>query len=327
MVNQDGDLVLSVAYIFLSVIAILANLLIIVATLRSKRLRSCTTMLVCNLSASDLVLVIMNIPYRASRYLKYGGYDQADSCRMAVYIQIMTSFVSNSSLFLVTLDRYIGVHYPLHYITRVTRRKTKVAILLSILISFVTTGGVLTANKLIRSQSQGLVVQPQGLEICIFSTVLETECALFIEIGIFVIPLLVTVVLYVQIVKTIYTAKKNMRFNSSSASTYSAKDGGTSVIRHNGCMDKMKSHLRELKTAKLVCVQVTIYVVFILPIVVLDGISSFADINISFVVFQTALFIAHCFPVSNPLIYGILNPRYREAIRDGFRWCRITPNG
>ena len=327
------DLIFSVAYILISILAIVANLLVIVVTLRSKALRSCTAMLICNLCASDLVLVTMNLPYRASRYLQTGGYDRIILCKGTVFVQVMTGVVANSSLFLVTLDRYVGVHYPLFYKTRVTRRKTKIAILASVFISLFTTAGIFTTSKLTRTHEGyelSVMMEQHGIEVCIFSTALETGLVLFINIGIFIIPLLLTVIFYARIMKTICISQRNMRHVSSASSNNQHRSTKEACVAHDKsqmtCKDRLKCHLKELKASKPVYVIVTIHVAVLLPIICMDIKNTLSEnMDISIVVVQTALFIVHCCPVLNPLIYGLFNPKYRKAIRDSFK-CTIAPN-
>ena len=337
MANSTGNIIFSIGYILISIMAIVANLLVIVVTLRSKALRSCTAMLVCNLCASDLILVVANLPYRASRYLQDSDdNDRIVLCRATVFIQVMTGVVANSSLFLVTLDRYVGVHYPLYYKTRVTRGKTKVAIIISILVSLLTTAGIFITQSLKRRHKGyelSLMLEEHGerhgIEVCIYSTLLDSGMVLFINIVIYIIPLLLTVIFYAKIMKTIYIAQRSMN-HISSTSSYNHHHRSTKEAckaHHKGeitCKVKLKCLLKESKTAKPICIIVTIHLAVLLPIISMDVMNALsANMDVSDVVIKTALFIVHCCPVLNPLIYGILNPKYREAIKECMN-CRAA---
>ena len=208
--------------------------------------------------------------------------------------------------------------------------------MISIFISLITTAGIFITQIFTRTHEGyelSLVMEEHGerhgIEVCIFSTLLDSNLVLFINIVVFVIPLLLTVIFYARVMKTIYIAQKSMR-HISSTSSYNQHLRSTKEaceVRHKGqitCKVKLKCHLKELKTAKPICIIVTIHVAVLLPIISMDVMNALsANMDVSIVVIQTALFIVHSCPVLNPLIYGIFNPKYRKAIKDCFQ-CRVA---
>ncbi|XP_033233176.1 allatostatin-A receptor isoform X1 [Drosophila pseudoobscura] len=116
---------------FFGIIAVtgfFGNLLVIMVVVVNKNMRSTTNLLILNLAVSDLLFVIICIPFTATDYITqrwpFGNF----WCRTTQYLIVVTAFASIYTLVLMSIDRFLAVVHPIRSRMLRTEHITMIAI-------------------------------------------------------------------------------------------------------------------------------------------------------------------------------------------------------
>ena len=281
----------------LMLISIIGNLLIIISTIMNARLRSYTSYLICNLAVSDLLITCINLPIRICQFFGLnwatGGISK---CKISVAITIFVFTSSNANLFLITLDRFLGITFPLRYRGLMTKRKLLVAVILSWMYALViaTFPFMIIGDK----NSSG----SDRINVCTFSTVLSPSYVLFIEFGSFFTLCILMFIMYVVILQRLYISR-----NSRLRSETQLNDRSPTTRNGNGSRKEsrgvhlVKTITREVKLAKGVCIIVLLFTVLLMPIATIDVIDTLSDKPVvPLVAIKVSLMLAYANPAVNP---------------------------
>ena len=114
----------STVNIFLMIVSIIANSLVIAAVWKTPSLRYPSNLFLCNLALSDVIVGLIVEPfYLTVELLKMHGYPKGDDCTLETAFTVIAFLVCGVSFVnvtLVSMDRYMAIHYPLRYNTIVT---------------------------------------------------------------------------------------------------------------------------------------------------------------------------------------------------------------
>ena len=143
---------------------IVSNTLVIVSFWKSSQLRKklCHFMIMV-LSCFDLVAVITNHPGLLLYLISWLKEDHDLLSIWWTYLELVIAFLgtSLSALLVMSIERYLGVYYPIFHRTSVTRHR--LLIFLAILLIYQSTLHVISTNDMII---------PRPLKIIIFNTTL-----------------------------------------------------------------------------------------------------------------------------------------------------------
>ncbi|XP_066929020.1 alpha-1A adrenergic receptor-like [Clytia hemisphaerica] len=310
---KTEETILSVTILsLLMLISIVGNLLIIVATIMNARLRSYTSYLICNLAVSDFLITCINLPIRICQFFGLnwaaGGISK---CKISVAITIFVFTSSNANLFLITLDRFLGITFPLRYRGLMTKRKLLIAVIFSWLYALV----IATFPFIIIGDKDSL--GSDRIHVCTFSTVLCPSYVLFIEFGSFFTLCLLMFIMYVVILQRLYSSR-NSRLRSETqlndrSPTTRNRNGNGSRKESRG-VHLVKTITREVKLAKGVCIIVFLFTVLLMPIATIDVVDTLSDEPIvPLVAIKVSLMLAYANPAVNPPVYALTSGRYRAA--------------
>ena len=114
----------STVNIILMIVSIIANSLVIAAVWKTPSLRYPSNLFLCNLALSDVIVGLIVEPfYLTVELLKMHGYPKGDDCTLETAFSVIAFLVcgvSFGNVTLVSMDRYMAIHYPLRYDTIVT---------------------------------------------------------------------------------------------------------------------------------------------------------------------------------------------------------------
>ena len=114
----------STVNIFLMIVSIIANSLVIAAVCNTPSLRYPSNLLLCGLALSDVIVGLIVEPFHLTvELLKMHGYPKGDDCTLETAFTVIAFLVCGVSFVnvtLVSMDRYMAIHYPLRYDTIVT---------------------------------------------------------------------------------------------------------------------------------------------------------------------------------------------------------------
>lgn len=251
------------------ILAIVGNILVILSVVCNKHLRIPTNYFIINLAIADLLLGTTVLPVSATlEILDYWVFGRI-FCDIWAALDVLCCTASIMSLCAISIDRYIGVSYPLRYPTIVTERRALLAMLGVWILSLVISIGPLLGWK-----------EPPSPDhtVCVITE--EPFYALFSSLGSFYIPLIVILIMYFRVYIVVKRTTKNLeagvmreRMNSSELTLRihrgsQMNDGtakGQGQQARNSLTVKVLKFSREKKAAKTLGVVVGMFTLCWLP--------------------------------------------------------------
>lgn len=245
-----------------------------------RQLRSPTNHLLLSLAVSDLLVVLLVLPVEV---LLTGTCWVLGDLVCALYFFLPVTLISASvgNMVLISVDRYVAVCDPLHYPTRITPRLVSVCVCVCWICS------LLYSVFLLLDHLQ----QPGRYNSCSGECVVSIAGDVDLVVA-FIIPISVIVVLYIRVFVVAVTQARSARSQLSVT---------------------VKVRRSELKAARTLGVVVAVFLICYSPYYCLSLtggnilIGSSAEAAMSFLMYFNSCL--------NPLIYALLYPWFRRAIR------------
>ncbi|XP_078122798.1 alpha-1A adrenergic receptor-like [Sander vitreus] len=316
----------SMVLAFFIMFAIVGNILVILSVVCNRHLRIPTNYFIINLAIADLLLGTTVLPVSATQeVLDYWVFGRI-FCDIWAAVDVLCCTASIMSLCVISIDRYIGVRYPLQYPTIVTEKRALLAMLGVWLLSIVISIGPLLGWKPTPSQD-------------------DTECAitqepfyaLFSSLGSFYIPLAVILAMYFRVYVVAKRTTKNLeagmmkeRMEDSNEFTMrihcrsqqiqelcpaaaKAGGGGASAARSTLTV-KLLKFSREKKAAKTLGVVVGMFILCWLPFFLVLPIGSFnKDLRPPDTLFKVIFWLGYFNSCLNPIIYPCYSREFKQA--------------
>ncbi|XP_019720840.1 alpha-1A adrenergic receptor-like, partial [Hippocampus comes] len=304
--------------------AIVGNLLVILSVVCNRHLRTPTNYFIINLAIADLLLSTTVLPVSATlEILDYWVFGRI-FCDIWAAVDVLCCTASIMSLCVISIDRYIGVRYPLQYPVIVTERRALLAMLAVWILAIVISIGPLLGWK-----------QPPSQD--------DTECviteepfyALFSSLGSFYIPLAVILAMYCRVYVVAKRTTKNLeagvmkeRQQDSNELTLrihcrnqqiqdlcaASKGGGASSAGRCTLTVKLLKFSREKKAAKTLGVVVGMFILCWLPFFLALPISSFnRNLRPPETFFKVIFWLGYFNSCLNPIIYPCYSREFKQA--------------
>ncbi|XP_048885313.1 alpha-1B adrenergic receptor-like isoform X3 [Brienomyrus brachyistius] len=181
------------------VFAIVGNILVILSVVCNRHLRTPTNYFIINLAIADLLLSTTVLPVSATlEILNYWVFGRI-FCDIWAAVDVLCCTASIMSLCVISIDRYIGVSYPLRYPSIVTERRALLAMFGVWVLSVVISIGPLLGWKQAPSPDD---------RVCRINE--EPFYALFSSLGSFYIPLVVILSMYCRVYIVAKKTTKNL---------------------------------------------------------------------------------------------------------------------
>lgn len=256
------------------VFAIAGNILVILSVVCNRHLRTPTNYFIINLAIADLLLSTTVLPVSATlEILNYWVFGRI-FCDIWAAVDVLCCTASIMSLCVISIDRYIGVSYPLQYPGIVTEKRALLAMLGVWALSVVISIGPLFGWK-----------QPPSENDMECPITEEPFYALFSSLGSFYIPLVVILAMYCRVYIVAKRTTKNLeagvmreRMNSSEltlrihkGSQVQEEQGGSNPAKgranqaRSSLTVKLLKFSREKKAAKTLGVVVGMFTLCWLP--------------------------------------------------------------
>ncbi|KAJ6658700.1 hypothetical protein lerEdw1_019860 [Lerista edwardsae] len=187
-VNVSKAILLGVILGGLILFGVLGNILVILSVVCHKHLHSATHYYIINLAVADLLLTSTVLPFSAIfEILGYWVFGRI-FCNIWAAVDVLCCTASIMSLCVISIDRYIGVSYPLRYPAIVTEKRGLLALLCVWALSLVISIGPLFGWR---------QPAPEDEKICQINT--EPGYVLFSALGSFYLPLTIILVMYCRV--------------------------------------------------------------------------------------------------------------------------------
>lgn len=170
------------------VFGIVGNILVILSVVCNRNLRTVTHYFIVNLAVADLLLSFTVLPFSAIFEIVDRWLFGRAFCNVWAAVDVLCCTASIMSLCVISVDRYIGVSYPLRYPTIMTKRRALLAVMLLWLLSTIISIGPLFGWK---------EPAPEDESICKITE--EPGYAIFSAVGSFYLPLAIILVMYCRV--------------------------------------------------------------------------------------------------------------------------------
>ena len=305
-----------ILYIFISILIIIGNTLVLLATWRERSLRQPNKCFIACLAVADLLVGIFIGPVKVYRLFHGWQLDLSiHFCRFGVWIDTLVLTASVYTLMLISFERYLKISKPLQYRSRMTTSKSLKIILIIWLISAVFATYAATPD----SGNYGFLAT--GAALCPHyyreNRSKRDGYMTFLYISVIFLPAIVILIMYALIF--VVADKRQRMLRNGELDETSTGQNQRSVLR------------QDLKIVRMLLIVVVVFFFCWLPLSItyLSVIyNQNAVRNWSFRSFFIYYFVIYLLPLitslCNPIIYACLDQTYREAFKHLFQkmMCR-----
>ncbi|WAR15250.1 OAR-like protein [Mya arenaria] len=206
-------------------VSFIGNLSLWIVVLRSRALRTLTSMFILGLSSADLLVATVNMPLTVYTIVMGEWNLGYNACVLAGFINMLTLVTSVLSLCNISLNRYVMVCHPSKFKNIYTVRNAVLMI-----IGVVTLSILLSAPPLI-GWSEYVYTPTHSL--CFADWVNHMSYAFFMIGCCFGIPFSVMTVCNICIVRTVRNSRLRVRTNSRNLNSLEMKDSCLRRTRHS----------------------------------------------------------------------------------------------
>ncbi|KAM9858692.1 alpha-1A adrenergic receptor [Aulostomus maculatus] len=318
-------LVLGVFIVF----GVVGNILVILSVVCHRHLRTVTHYFIVNLAVADLLLSSTVLPFSAIFEILDRWVFGRAFCNVWAAVDVLCCTASIMSLCVISVDRYIGVSYPLRYPAIMTKRRALLAVMLLWVLSIIISIGPLFGWK---------EPAPEDESICKITE--EPAYAIFSAVGSFYLPLAIILSMYCRVYVVAHRESQGLREGHKTEKSDSEfvilriHRGNTAVSEDEALRNRTHFALRllkfsrEKKAAKTLGIVVGCFVLCWLPFFLVLPIGSmFPAYRPSDTVFKITFWLGYFNSCINPIIYPCSNQEFKKAFQSllGVRCLRITP--
>ncbi|XP_067372086.1 trace amine-associated receptor 4-like [Channa argus] len=274
-----------------SLLTAFLNLLVIISISHFKQLHGSTNFLLLSLAISDFFvapLLLFQIMLIDGCWL-FGDL----MCSLYQYVTAVVTSASVGAMILISVDRYVAICYPFHYVTEVTHKRVQVCVCLCWICSVIFQSLILMEN----------LHQPGRYKSCIGECVIVTNyiAGLADVIFSFIIPVIVIVVLYMRVFVVAVSQARAMRSHVAAVSLQRST--------------KVTAKKSELKAARTLGVVIVVFLICLCPYycVALSSQDNSIDASSGLYAFISSLYTLNS--CLNPLIYALFYSWFRRSIK------------
>ena len=287
-------------------VALFGNTVVIGVISRVHSLQTATNLLLLNLSAADLVIATLNLPFKTvDKYItRYWPFGNA-MCKLTAFSHIMVFFVSIFSLVAVAYERYTTICKP-----KLLRRFILTGSRVRYVVGVIWLSGILVASPMLKFFQTSPWFCPDGNGFCQYCAsngwtmdALKVYSVIIFFLF-FVFPLYVMSFAYLSIGRTVWQSAQT-----------------TSAMRHNRDSERAtKSRITKISLAMILS-----FVIAWGPGLskrMYDFLSGSAT-KLGTETSRMLYILFHCFQYSNcainPMLYSFMSDRFRQAFTQIYR--------
>ncbi|XP_054630863.1 adrenoceptor alpha 1Aa [Dunckerocampus dactyliophorus] len=318
-------LVLGVFIVF----GVVGNILVILSVVCHRHLRTVTHYFIVNLAVADLLLSSTVLPFSAIFEILDRWVFGRAFCNVWAAVDVLCCTASIMSLCVISVDRYIGVSYPLRYPAIMTKRRALLAVLLLWVLSVTISIGPLFGWK---------EPAPEDDSICKITE--EPGYAIFSAVGSFYLPLAIILSMYCRVYVVARRESQGLREGHKTEKSDSEfvilriHRGNTAVSEDEALRSRTHFALRllkfsrEKKAAKTLGIVVGCFVLCWMPFFLVLPIGSiFPAYRPPDTVFKITFWLGYFNSCINPIIYPCSNQEFKKAFQSllGVKCLRAAP--
>ena len=273
----------------------IGNILIISVTRRTRSMRKIAYSFVVNMAIADLCTTIINMPESLTVEIRntdewLPGTVGVVLCKLLPICQQVCAFCSILSLLAITLDRFFAICLPLKRI--MTSRLSKVIIVLTWLIPFISSTPMFVANNVV--ETEGFIQCIEEWPAPFDNEKSPTDYTIILFVLFYLLPLVIISTLYSCIICKIWRRRAPGNYSTATNRVYS------------------RSRRKALKIffAIVVCFALC-WLPFHVTFFLMSYNETFYNCGLTGDIYFIASFFPHAVSALNPCIYMIFNKDYR----------------
>lgn len=297
--------------------AVVGNILVILSVVCHRNLRTVTNYFIVNLAVADLLISAIVLPFSAILEILDRWVFGRVFCNIWAAVDVLCCTASIMSLCVISVDRYIGVSYPLRYPTIITKRRALLAVMLLWVLSIIISIGPLFGWK---------EPAPEDETICKITE--EPGYAIFSAVGSFYLPLAIILVMYCRVYVVAHRESQGLKEGHKTEKSHSehvilrihrgnapvSEDEALRSSKHFAI--KLLKFSREKKAAKTLGIVVGCFVLCWFPFFLVLPIGAmFPAYRPSDTVFKITFWLGYFNSCINPIIYPCSNLEFKKAFQ------------
>ena len=313
-------------FLFLVILwSVVGNALILLAIYRNYRLRSITSVFIASLAVADLGVALIGMPFTLTSSITYSWIFGNIFCKINGVTNSIFCIASMLNLAAVSIDRYIAIIKPLNYPLIMTSRKA------FLMVVCVWLQALLCAILPLLGWSQYTYIRNES--ICTGDWGSDISYTLFIFGSCFFFPLVIMAYCYYYILRAArkHSAKAKPKLGKIGATEGPLRtalslavtpcvDGNLTLEKQTQLEQKEKlakeKFMRDTKAAKTLLIVMGTFILCWLPHFIGMTCLLFESCNWPDEFFATTTCLAMFNSGCNPIIYGVLNKRFRQTYKD-----------
>ncbi|XP_053572139.1 alpha-1A adrenergic receptor [Bombina bombina] len=318
--NISKAIVVGVIFSVFIIFGVLGNILVILSVACHRHLQTVTHYFIANLAVADLLLMSMVLPFSAIFEIQGYWIFGRIFCNIWAAVDVLCCTASIMSLCAISIDRYIGVSFPLRYPSIMTEKRGILALLCIWVLSVVISIGPLFGWK---------EPAPEDETICEITK--EMGYALFSAFGSFYLPLTITLIMYFRVYivakregKVLTSGLKLEKSDSEEVTlrihrkTTPESIRSTASPKHKVSFSvRLLKFSREKKAAKTLGIVVGCFVLCWLPFFLVMPIGAvYPSAMPSETIFKITFWLGYFNSCINPVIYPCSSPEFRKAFQN-----------
>lgn len=318
----------TIVMVAVMLLAVIGNFLVIMSVIRFEKLRATVTnYFILSLAAADLLVAIVVMPFNASIEITDKWIFGRIMCDIFNSNDVLFSTASILHLCCISLDRYIAILNPLHYETKITKRRVVLMIIgtwvSSLLISYIPIHSQFYTTT---ENLQDLSGNPAS---CKF--VVNRIYAVVSSSVSFWVPCTIMVFVYFRIFKEARKQEKYIRSASvCSSELQSDVCNGDALIpgsnKSSREISERKRLKREHKAAKTLGIIMGAFILCFLPFFSWYLITSLCRDKCHYppVLVPVLFWVGYFNSCLNPIIYAYCNREFRQAFKKLLSWTNCS---
>lgn len=255
-----------------------------------RQLHTPTNILLLSLAASDILVGLLLMPVEII-YIDTCWFLGDIVCTSYYVVDYVITSASVANMLLISADRYIAICNPLHYHTKVTKRRTKLCVSLCWVCSFFFR--ILLLNDHLKNPGKS----NSCLGECV--VVIDHFAGVIDLVFTFIFPIGIIIFLYLRVFLAAVSQARALRFNIVAVTG-----------QHSMRAIAKKSEMKAARTLGLV---ILVFLFSFCPYYYPTLAGEDTSIDASSAAFE--IWLAHCNSCLNPIIYAFFYPWFRKSIK------------
>lgn len=298
------SLIVPIIFACVVVIGFIGNGLVAIVIVFNKRMRSATNILILNLAIADLFFIMFCVPTTAWSYATEIWVFGEAWCKINQYLIYVCAYASIYTLTIMTLERYLGIIYPIASLRIRTSKNASMIVSIVWLFVLVLCIPVIYLYGLVRLSDK----YEEEQIICSFLSIYnEPTFQTVFFLTSFAVPLVVIFVVYLLILKNFWLS-------------------GTTFHDHSNSTRNRNRN----RTTKMVLIVVFVFAICWCPlqvILLLRSLDLYHLNEVTLILQITGHVLAYTNSCINPILYAFISRNFRSSFRKVLTQFAGTQNG